>query len=160
MTCGDALLSLAIGVAGSLIASQLFLNWTRRREIETASRKFSGPEGTYTGYGYVQAGTQLAIDKPISEATIQYIGENALTIELAELPSKGSRWVGRISMENEQYGVVSWNYVSLHGRPVDPKEHRFGFKRLMYLQREGGKVVYLVGEEGYGKEILLECTKT
>jgi len=26
----------------------------------------------------------------------------------------------------------------------------------MYLEREAGKVVYLVGEEGYGKEILLQ----
>ena len=158
MTGGDALLSLAIGVAGSLIASRLFLNWTKRREIEAAFRKFSGPAGSYTGYGHVQTGIRIALDKPISEATLRYLGENSLSIELAELPSGGSRWVGQISMQSEQNGEITWHYVSLHGTPVDPNQHLFGFKRLMYLERSLGKVVYLIGEEGYGKEILIQRT--
>lgn len=59
-------------------------------------------------------------------------------------------------METETYGTISWRYNILHGKPVNLLTHRFGFKRLMFLVRDNKKIVYLVGEEGYGKEILIQ----
>jgi len=154
METDEALLSLTLGVTGSLIASWIVISATARRERERATEKYAGPVGSYTGHAYTEQGTKITIDKPISKASIFYIGENVLRIELHE--PNGSTWVGRIAMQSEQYGEVTWHYDKLHGKPVDDNEHRFGFKRLMYLQRPAGKVVYLVGEEGYGKEILIQ----
>ena len=160
MTTQEIICNLCIGVTGSVLASVIVIVYTQYKDKEKIKEKYSGPVGTYIGYGHTQqGGTIVNMDTALSEVTITYISENKLQLTLKEI-NNPHQWSGIVAMETESYGTLSWRYDILHGKPVDMKTHQFGFKRLMYLTRENKKIVYLVGEEGYGKEILIEKAST
>jgi len=159
MTTEDILMNLAIGATGSIIASIIVILYTKRTDKEKVRLKFSGPVGEYFGYGHTtQGNSTISTDKPISEVSIKYEEDNKLKLILKELNSP-HQWSGIVAMETENYGTVSWRYDILHDKPVDLYTHLFGFKRLMFVTRENKKIVYLVGEERYGKEILIQKPK-
>jgi hypothetical protein len=160
MTSEEILFNLCIGVTGSVLASGIVIAYSQYKDKEKIKQKFSGPVGTYVGYGHTQqGGTIVNMDIPLSEVTIKYIAENKLHLTLKEIKHP-HQWAGIVAMETESYGTLAWRYDILHGKPADMKTHQFGFKRLMYLTRENKKIIYLIGEEGYGKEILIEKTST
>jgi hypothetical protein len=160
MTTQDIVVNLIIGMTGSVLASVIVILYSRKQDKEKVRKQYSGPVGTYTGYGHTQQGsTYINSDAPLSEVFIEYIAENKLKMTVKEIAAP-HQWSGIVAMETEAYGTVSWRYDILHGKPTDMKTHQFGFKRLMYLTRENKKIVYLVGEKGYGEEILIEKART
>lgn len=159
MTTEDIFMDLAIGATGSIIASIIVILLTNRTNKEKIRLKFSGPVGEYYGYAQTSEGSDtILIDKLISEVSITYESENKLLLTLKEL-NHPHQWSGIVAMETESYGTVSWRYDILHGKPLDITTHRFGFKRLMFLTKENKQIVYLVGEKGFGEEILIQKPK-
>ena len=160
MTMADMIISLAIGILSSIIAASIVLVYTRRSDKEKIKRKYSGPVGEYSGYSYTgPEAINIQLDNPVSHATIQYLSENKLLITVKEL-NNNNQWSGIVAMETENYGSLSWRYEVLNNKPVDIKTHSFGFKRLMCLTIDNKKIVYLIGEEGYGKEILIHKSRS
>ncbi len=159
MATEEIIVNLLIGAIGSIIASFIVIHFTKRIDKEKIRLKFSGPVDKYFGYSYTPQGlSTISTDKPISEVSITYVEDNKLKLILKELNSP-RQWSGIVAMESESYGTVSWRYDILDDKPVDLHTHLFGFKRLMFIKRENKKIVYLVGEEGYGKEILIQKPK-
>ncbi|MGD1047077.1 MAG: hypothetical protein ABR936_17370 [Bacteroidota bacterium] len=160
MTLDIMLLSLAIGIISSFIASIMFLKFTNRTNKEEFRIKYSGPVGEYSGYSYTGPNSiNIQLEQPVSDAKIEYVSENKLRLTLREL-NNPNQWTGIISMETEYYGSVSWRYNILNNKPADITTHSFGFKRLIYLTIDRRKMVYLIGEEWYGKEILIQKSIT
>lgn len=156
MSTQDIVINLLIGTGGSVIASIIVILYTRRQDKTQIQQKYSGPVGDYLGYGLTSQGSDTIINgSTISDASIVYLSDNKLQLTLNEI-GPAHQWSGIVAMETETYGTISWRYNILHGKPVNLLTHRFGFKRLMFLVRDNKKIVYLVGEEGYGKEILIQ----
>ena len=152
----EYIINLLIGVIGSLIAAYLFLNYTKKKDAKTEEVRYSASAGKYIGYG--PDGNTIDETKPISNAIIEYIGGNQLKLTLTE-KNDPHEWIGIISLESNNYGTIVWRYDKLHGKKVDPKEHRFGLKKFAFLPWEGRKVAYLMGDikAGYFNEILMEA---
>jgi hypothetical protein len=149
-----------LGIVASVLSSVFvlgFISWKRRM-------KFGNIQGRYKGYvfGEDEQGNKTdVLDKtnPTSEAKIEQIGDNILSIEVKELGPKNSKgenyiWSGEMTMEletsQEKFGTIVWRYTNL-----DEGKERFGFKRCIVTE-EGHKVkIYLIGEDGFGKEVLL-----
>jgi hypothetical protein len=151
---------LLLGIIASVIAAFIVLyveNYRRKKDLR---QKYGKAAGNYLGYGFEISGARWTLkEKPQSEATITYIKDNILNIELTEYPFKGQyKWTGIITMDLETYGTVAWNYEIIDGQSVGGKKHEFGFKRIM-IKNIGNKIyIYLVDEdrERYGKEILVK----
>ncbi len=154
---------LFLGIFASLIASLIVIFFINSKNKKTKKKKFGKAIGKYKGYGYSISNPDLILkDKPQSEATITYIKENILEIELTEFPYKGMyKWKGIITMELEYYGSLAWNYELYEGKELKNNKHKFGFKRLIIREDENYVYIYLadenlVGGEVYSKEILIK----
>lgn len=150
--------NLLIGVLGSLIASGLFLFYTRRKDRNAEKEKYAASIGNYIGYGTTVAqGTIIDTARPLSKVEISYEGGNLLKLVLKEI-NHPHEWHGLISMESNHYGTIIWRYSKLDNEKVNPDEHRFGLKKFVYFPQDNKKTAYLMGniEAGYFNEILIE----
>src|SRR6266568_1446466 len=126
---------LLLGTLASILATVLVLwfEWYRRKK--NLKKKYGKIAGKYLGYGFEHSNEQWPQlnDQPQSEATIEYIRENVLHIELTGPPGQEQfKWTGMIEMDLETYGTVAWMYDVIGGKPaVDGNKHEFGVKKLM-----------------------------
>jgi hypothetical protein len=125
-------------------------DWRRRRDLR---ERFGKAEGQYEGHEFDK---EIEAPKPdvVSRATIEYMRDNILSIKLTELRFRNHKgenyeWSGQITRELEQFGSIAWTYTNLDNK------HRFGFKRCIVREDPGMVWVYLVGEDGFEKEILV-----
>ena len=151
---------LGLGMVASLLASALTYFIIRRREKGT----YGTAEGKYKGYTYeevervldgkveVEQLRGLNLSTPISFARITYRRLNVLDITVRkakkQTTDEDSVWSGTITMQSAESGIVVWRYVT---PPRD--EHHFGFKRCLVRDAGDQVWVYLLGENGYGKEV-------
>lgn len=124
-----------------------------RTEQRRMRGKFSLAAGIYTGHKTAENAT---IDpEVISNSVITYRKDNHLSIRLThKAGDMNLTWEGDIAMEMETFGVIVWRYVDFPKR--DGKDVLwFGFKRIMVREFEKEVHVYLIGEQGFGNEILV-----
>lgn len=153
--------NLLIGAVGSLIASGIFLQYTRRKGKAADKEKYAKASGTYIGYGpKSEGGSTINQDRPLSNVEIIHLGGNLLQLTLKEI-NDPHEWQGLISMESNHYGTLIWRYKKLHGKEVDMEEHRFGLKKFVFYPKDNKKVAYLMGDiqAGYFSEFLIESNK-
>ena len=150
--------NLIIGATGSLIASFLFLQYTKRRDKAIDREKFAKSTGKYIGYAPKnEGGSTINKDRPLSNVEIIHLGGNLLQLTLKEI-NDPHEWQGLISMESNHYGTIIWRYKKLNNKEVDVEEHRFGLKQFVFFPKEDKKVAYLMGDikAGYFNEFLIE----
>lgn len=144
---------LLLGVISSTIATTITLCVTNRKRRRDLRKRFGRAEGEYEGHEFDKENEAPKPDV-VSKATIEYIRDNVLSIKLKELRNKNQNdenyeWSGQISMELEHFGSIAWMYTNLDS------EHRFGFKRCIVREDSSNVWVYLIGEDGFEKEILV-----
>lgn len=156
-----------IGLVTSGIVALLAVKTSDCRKRKGLKKKFGKLDGVYKGYRFEKAGVEkdefgrqkyknILEDKPHSEATIKYLNENVLEIYHFEFETK-HEWEGQIKMDLETSGSIVWRYNKISNQ--DSKEkHIFGLKRCIVREdlKEGKMYLYLIGEERYGKEILIK----
>ena len=152
------ILNLIIGAIGSLIASFLFLQYTKKRDIEIERKKYAESAGKYVGYGpSTDGGSIINHDRPLSDVEIVYLRGNLLQITVSE-KNDPHVWQGIISMESNHYGTIVWRYIKQHGKDTAENQHLFGLKKFVFFPKANKKVCYLMGDvqAGYFSEILME----
>ena len=152
------LLNLIIGAIGSLIASFIFIRYTRKRDKEIERRNYDDSVGTYTGFGpTTDGGSIVNLERPLSDVEITYLRGNLLQITVKEINDPHT-WQGIISMESNHYGTIVWRYIKQHGQDTAEKQHLFGLKKFVFFPKDNKKVCYLMGnlQAGYFNEFLIE----
>lgn len=150
--------NLVVGATGSLIASFIFLEYTKRKDKQGDKERYGKAEGTYIGYGTTtENGTTINDKSPISDVKIIHLGGNLLQLNLKEKNNK-HEWEGLISMQSNHFGTIVWRYTILNDEKPPSSEHRFGLKKFVFYPRDNKKVAYIKGEldSGYFTEILME----
>ena len=151
------------GMLASILGSifvVIFTSWEQRM-------MFSYIQGSYKGYVFKkdEDGEETDLldkEKQTSEAKIEQTGDNILSIEVRDLghPKNNGEyltWVGEMIMEmelktsDEKFGTIVWRYKNL-----DESKERFGFKRCIVTEKDHLIKIYLIGEDGFGKEVLLK----
>ena len=152
---------LFLGTLASVLAAILVLWVQEYRRKKRLKQTYGKIAGTYLGYGFKESGEQWSQlkDEAQSEATIAYVGDNILNIELTGYPIREEfKWNGIITMDLETYGTVAWKYEIIGGKAFDGNKHEFGFKRIMVRTENNATYIYLVEEihAKYAKEILVK----
>jgi hypothetical protein len=141
----------------SLALFSILIAWTVSVLVQMSrqSKRYGKAEGKYIAYPYIKDTNVLNYNSPTADVTIDYVSENRLTIRLTERDPIQT-WEGNILMESPLFGSIAWHYISLAEIEDKRERHRFGMKKV--IVRENTKTnmmyVYLIGEDGYGKEIL------
>ena len=126
----------------------------------SAKRKFGKIAGEYLGFGYITKSDSLNLNSvPQTQASIKYLRDNLLEISVKEYPNDNSyEWKGVISLELENYGSLTWNYITFGKEKLGDDKHKFGIKKI--LINEDDKFIYLYLAESdinyaneYGREI-------
>lgn len=111
-------------------------------------------------------GDEIDFSKPMGEAEIKYKRKNKLEVIHKQTmhdnysESIDHQWKGTLVMETSEYGTVAFYYTTLFGKPLEKNKHRLGFKRVIYnIDSRDKKIIYLIGADGYGKEVLIEKNK-
>ncbi len=102
-------------------------------------------------------GDTVDYSKRTGTAEVSYLRENIFKIIHTD-PTAKNIWEGTIYMGTPRDGRVIWKYETLDGKKPTAK-HRVGFKRCLVSDGIGHngetcRHIYLLGEEGYGKEVL------
>ncbi len=151
--------NLSLGIISSILASVLTLLILRYCNKQKDRKRFSKAEGEYDGYVPCQDKARELKKESVSEAKVTYEGENRLRITLTH--DKGARtWEGLITMENEHYGSLGFQYTNM-----TEGQYEFGFKRCI-VSVKGDKILLInvapprgEGEIVYGREILIRKKK-
>jgi hypothetical protein len=146
---------LFLGFTSSVLAvifTTVINSWRLKQQDK---KKFSKAAGKFLGYTPLEQKPRKLSEGLKSEAQIFYEGKNRLRIQLTHDDGKRT-WEGVITMENEHYGSLSWQYINM-----PPGQYEFGFKRCI-ISSDGDKVMLIqeaqpkqVGEVQYGREILI-----
>jgi hypothetical protein len=146
---------LSLGFISSVFASiftAVIIFWYRRRQDR---KMFSKAAGKFLGYTPIEQNPRKLSEGPKSKAQIFYEGKNRLRIQLTHDDGKRT-WEGVITMENEHYGSLSWQYINM-----PPGQYEFGFKRCI-ISSDGDAVMLIQeaqskqdDEVRYGREILI-----
>jgi hypothetical protein len=112
------------------------------RTKRKSKKRFGKIAGNYEGFGYVK-GDKLTLNPiPQTEATVKYLKNNLLEISVKEKPNKEAfHWRGIISLELENYGTITWNYVVFEKQKLGENKHKFGMKKIII--NESDKYIYL-----------------
>jgi hypothetical protein len=146
-------------ILGGLLGAFLgwFISVIHARETERLKRKrlrekYSPITGHFICY-FAPNGQRT--DRIISQAVIEYVVRNQLTIELTTLINQTSGqdftadqiqvWTGEITMDSVRNGIIVWEF-----RQPDHLIGTNGFKRIIVDKDFNG--ISLVGESGYGVE--------
>ncbi len=169
----DIISNLIIGIIASTIVAIATYIIVNRKQTQDLRKKYGKAAGHYFGFGLEKDLDEHGVqkrdddgkllfkttleDKPCSEATIRYVPDtNFLDIHLKELSTK-YEWQGQIFMELESKGSIAWRYIGFPKTKEGKEQHIFGLKRCIVRDDAGDNkiYVYLIGEKGYGKEILV-----
>ena len=110
-----------------------------------------------------KGGDEIDFNAPMGEVEITYKRKNKLEVIHKQnmhdnyTTSIDHQWKGTLVMETSEYGTITFYYTTLWGKTLAENKHRLGFKRVVYDdKRNGKKIIYLFGEDSFGKEVLLE----
>ncbi len=150
---------LLVPIITSLVATGIVLLIT---EILIPYLKFNNLSNKYDIYWIDKEGDEIDFNKPMGEAEIKYLRKNKLEITHKQTMHDNytekidHQWKGTISMETSEYGTIAFYFTILWGKPLEKNKHRMGFKRVVYNNvNKDMKIVYLIGEDGSGKEVLI-----
>lgn len=163
-TFGNILIGFLLGVVASYLATKVHQMVIAR----TLAKQYGKLTGKYTGYEFHKdsAGTEtstLNTKSPSSDAEIEYLRANVLSIIVTERNQTNEKghtfvWEGEITMEHEaskhQYGTVVFRYTVFNDG-----QHKFGFKRCIVSKEDDKMMVFLIGEDGYRKELLIRLVR-
>jgi len=157
---------LLVPIVTSLVATGIVLLIT---EVILPWRKFSKLSDKYDIFWIKDSdngGDEIDFSKPMGEAVIKYRRKNKLEIIHKQTmhdnytESIDHQWKGTLVMETSEYGTIAFYYTTLWGKPLEKNKHRLGFKRVVYNDKRGDKkIIYLIGADGYGREVLIEKNK-
>ncbi len=148
--------NLIFGFFIGLLANFVTGTYSRKRERKRLAEKFGWAAGDYVGRVQKTDSDELDEAKKKSRATVTYLRDNMLKIEVTD--PEDQPWIGEIAMEGEQSGTVAWRYRFPQTSGVGVR-HRFGIKRCIFmredLQGQATTLMYLIGDksEGYGNEV-------
>jgi hypothetical protein len=138
----------------------IFTSWEQRMMFRKKKVKYKW--NVFEKYNEDKDTDVLDKTKQTSEAKIEQIGDNILSIKVKDFTHRKENreyltWVGEMIMEmelktsQEKFGTISWRYTNLDGN-----KERFGFKRCIVTEKDHQVKIYLIGEDGFGKEVLLK----
>lgn len=116
----ETLLNFLIGVAGSIIATFIYLKYDSYKE----KTRYGKIDGFFRG---ISRGDDSA-------ALVNYMSKNLLEISVST-PS-GETWLGFISLYNEKNGTIEWNFQN-------PPERvgQFGLKKIIITDKDNFRVI-------------------
>ena len=137
------LLSIVSSIVATVITNFYLAHRTRKR--------YDAAIGEYIGYGFEDDNANPLVQKqtPLSKATVTYLKENILRIEVEHGDRK---WNVDVAMEHETFGTMVWRYTDL---PEDKHKHSFGYKRMLVREETDRVYLYLLGEWPFGKEVFI-----
>ena len=151
------LVGAGLGIPVGVVANMLYARYHANRLRAELRLKFGRIAGEYTAYQFPKNSEVIDLDQPIGECQLTYERENVLRLHYQELCADNV-WEAEVWMETPYSGSMAWRYVRLGGQEP-PREHRFGFKRCMVVEKPGRDgscrmYLYLVGEGSFGNEAL------
>jgi hypothetical protein len=148
------------GLLSSFLAAIFIYIWENIRQKNKSKKKYGKAEGDFKGYGYLTQNDTLNIQtEPQTQAKVTYLKENLLKIKVTEYPNKSTYcWTGIISMELENYGIITWKYELFDGKVLDENKHKFGLKKIIINEDDKNIYLYvaemnLINGEEFGREI-------
>lgn len=133
---------IVLGLISSFLASWFTYLFLKCRQKQIDKNKFISLAGLYHGQTLADPTKPIDINNPTSQASIEHISNNHLTIELTDYPVSGhNEWIGEITMESEVVGTVIWHYQRHENSDLSSNKHLFGLKKL--IKRKIGDEIFL-----------------
>jgi len=148
-------IGIAVGFLTSVLANSITTGWYRCSEKKRLAKKFAWVAGNFVGYVKIKGTDNLDVTKEKSSATVTYLRDNILKIEVNGADKVP--WSGEIAMDGEQSGSVIFRCDFKDEGDLTKRRHRFGLKRAIFVHEKipEALTMYLVGDksEGFDNEV-------